>query len=166
MTPSRAAREMAGVRPATSIARVLRDRPPVGVRFLDHTADAAIEVRARSLEMCFARAAAGMFAVFVAAAGIGAAIEPVEVEVTAPDRGELLVAWLEELLYLSEVKGIAFQVFKVTRVSRHRVAGSAQGATFRPDDAAEGPAVKGVSRHGLQLRRSGSSWQARVIFDV
>ncbi len=166
MIPDRAAREIAGVSDATSIARVLPGRPPVGVRFLDHTADAAIEVRARSLELCFARAAAGMFAVFVTAASIGVPIEVVEVDVTAPDRKELLVAWLEELLYLSEVKGLALQVFKVTRVSRNRVTGSAHGAMFGPDDLAEGPAVKGISRHGLQLRRSGSTWQARLIFDV
>jgi SHS2 domain-containing protein len=136
------------------------------VRFLEHTADTAIEVRARSLEMCFARAAAGMFAVFVTAARIGATTESVEADVTAPDPGELLVAWLEELLYLSEVKGLALQIFTVTRVSRHRVTGSAQGAKFGPDDIAQGPAVKGISRHGLQLRRSGSTWQVRLIFDV
>jgi SHS2 domain-containing protein len=137
------------------------------VRFLEHTADTAIGVRARSLEACFARVAAGMFAVFVApAAGPGAAIESVQVDVRASGNKELLVAWLQELLYLSEVKDLALQTFVVKQISRNRVAGSAQGPRFGATDVAQGPAVKGVSRSGLQLRRTDATWHARVIFDV
>src|SRR5204863_472647 len=42
-------------------ARILQNRPPIGVRFFAHTTDLGIEVWAPSLESCFARAAAGMF---------------------------------------------------------------------------------------------------------
>ncbi len=149
---------------ATSTVR--RGAPPKGVRFLEHTADTAVEVRASSLEECFARAAAGMFAVFVGPAGRGAEMESIAVDVTAPNPAELLVSWLEELLYLSEVRGLALQAFTVSRLGPDRVVGCAQGARFGPDAAAAGPVVKGVSRHDLQLRRSGGRWLARVIFDV
>ncbi len=151
---------------AASTARVLPNRPPVGVRFLEHTADTAIEVRAPSLEACFARAAAGMFAVFVGPAGIGAAIESVELDITASTPSELMVAWLEELLYLSEVKGLALQAFTVAEISQDRVIGFADGARFGPDSITLGPVVKGVSRHDLQLLRTRGGWLARVIFDV
>lgn len=151
---------------AASTARVLARRPPVGVRFLEHTADTAIEVRAPSLEAFFARAAAGMFAVFLGPAGGGASMESVDLDVKASGWGELLVAWLEELLYQSEVKGLAFQTFTVVQVSRGRVTGSAWGCRFGPSAFVSGPAVKGVSRHGLRLRRLGGSWFAQVIFDV
>jgi SHS2 domain-containing protein len=118
------------------------------------------------VEACFARAAAGMFAVFLAPAAFGASKRSVEVDVTASGRKELLVAWLEELIYLSEVKTLALQTFTVKQVSRNRVAGSAQGPKFGAGDVTQGPAVKGVSRHGLQLRRTDVTWHARVIFDV
>jgi SHS2 domain-containing protein len=150
----------------TSISRLLADRPPVGVRFLEHTADMAIEVRARSLEACFARVAAGMFAVFVAPAGPRAAMESVQVDVRASGNKELLVAWLQELLYLYEVKELALQSFVAKEVSRNRVTGSAQGPKFGAADVAPGPAVKGVSRSGLQLGRTDATWHAIVIFDV
>lgn len=138
----------------------------MGVRYLEHTADTAIEVRAPSLEACFARAAAGMFAVFLAPAKKGAAMESVDLDVKAAGLSELLVTWLEELLYLSEVKGLALQCFTVAEASRGRVRGSAEGCKFGPHAVVSGPAVKGVSRYGLSLRRVGRIWFAEVIFDV
>ena len=149
-----------------SVARVLPNRPPIGVGFLEHTADTAIEVRAPSLEACFARAAAGMFAVFVGPAGIGAPMQSVGLDVTASTASELLVAWLEELLYLSEVKGLALQAFTAAEASQNRVIGFAEGARFGPDSITLGPVVKGISRHDLQLHRTRAGWLARVIFDV
>ena len=147
-------------------ARVLRNRAPVGVRFLEHTADAAIEVRSRSLEGCFARAAAGMFACFTAPATKTAARQSVEVDVSADGPEELMVAWLEELLYQSEVKGLALHEFAVVQVSSSRVKGSARGPKFGRGAVAVGSGVKAVTRHGLEVRRIGAYWQARVIFDV
>ncbi len=93
-------------------------------------------------------------------------MESVRVQVEGPDAAELLVAWLEELLYLSEVKGLALQAFTVNQVLPNRVVGSAKGCKFGPDAVVVGPVVKGVSRHGLQLGQSGADWLARVIFDV
>ena len=151
---------------AASMARVLPNRSPVGVRFLEHTADTVIEVRAPSLEACFVRTAAGMFAVFVSPAAIGAAMESVGLDVSASTASELLVAWLEELLFLSEVKGLALQAFTVAEISQQRVIGFAEGAKFGPDTITLGPGVKGVSRHDLRLHRTSGGWQARVIFDV
>ena len=147
-------------------SRVLPNRAPVGVRFLEHTADAAIGVRSRSLGGCFARAAAGMFACFTAPATETAAPQSVEVDVSADGPEELMVAWLEELLYQSEVKGLALHEFAVAHVSRSRVRGSARGPEFGRGAAAVGPGVKAVTRHGLVVRRIGGYWQARVIFDV
>lgn len=137
----------------------------MGVRFLEHTADAAIEVRARSLEGCFARAAAGMFACFTAPIGV-TSMTAVEVDVEADGVGELLVAWLEELLYQSEVKGLALHEFTVTQVSKQRMKGTARGPRFGEGSETTGPAVKAVTRHGFELRKSRGYWVARVLFDV
>ncbi|HEV2033804.1 MAG TPA: archease [Candidatus Dormibacteraeota bacterium] len=136
----------------------------MGVRFLEHTADTAIEVRSRSLGGCVARAAAGMFACITAPATETAALKSVEVDVSADGPEELMVAWLEELLYHSEVKGLALHEFAVAHVSKSRVRGSARGPKF--GRGAVGPGVKAVTRHGLVVRRIGGYWQARVIFDV
>jgi SHS2 domain-containing protein len=153
-------------RPIAERSRVLANRAPVGVRFLEHTADTGIEARARSLEGCFARAAAGMFGCFTAPAGSSPAMSSVDLDVSADGYEELMVAWLEELLYQSEVKGLALHDFTVENVSKSRVRGSARGPAFGTGARAVGSGVKAVTRHGLQVLRVGGYWQARVIFDV
>lgn len=107
-----------------------------------------------------------MFAVFVGPADGDVAVESVHLEVTAARPAELLVAWLEELLYLSEVRGLALQEFTSDRVAPNHATGSADGCRFLPEAVIIGPVVKGVSRHGLELRPSRAGWLARVIFDV
>jgi SHS2 domain-containing protein len=147
-------------------ARVLSGRAPVGVRFFEHTADAGIEVRGPSLASCFARAAAGMFACFTAPRGRNSPLTSVEVDVSADGLEELLVAWLEELLYQSEVKGLAFHEFSVAEVSAMHVRGSARGVRFGRHAETIGPAVKAVTRHGLEVTHHNGYWRARMIFDV
>lgn len=146
-------------------SRVLRDRAPVGVRFFEHTADTGIEVRAPTLAGCFARAAAGMFACFTAPREREVPSVVVEIDAASDGLEELMVAWLEELLYHSEVRSLALHEFSVSEVSERHVHGSAGGVEF--DDAeTTGPAVKAVTRHGLELAGQDGYWSARVIFDV
>jgi SHS2 domain-containing protein len=147
-------------------SRVLSGRVPVGVRFIEHTADAGIEVRAPTLAGCFARAAAGMFACFTAPRSHTLPRRGIVIDVEAEGLAELLVTWLEELLYQSEVGGLAFHEFSVLEVSETRVRGRARGVKFGRDAETVGPAVKAVTRHGLEVAYHDGSWRARVIFDV
>lgn len=120
---------------------------------------------AESLEAGFARAAAGTFASFVPGS-----TDPdgarVEVEVEAIDREELLVAWLEELLYRSATEDLLFHAFEVDSVSENSVRGRATGRSRVPDEELAGPEVKGVTRHGLRLEEHGGRWHLRVYLDV
>jgi Uncharacterized conserved protein len=151
---------------SAALSRVLSVRAPLGVRFFEHTADAGIEVRAPTLAACFARAAAGMFACFTAPSGRKVPSSVVHVDLTADGLEELMVAWLEELLYHSEVKGLAFHEFSVAAVSETHVRGSARGVKFGRGAETTGPSVKAVTRHGLEVAHRDGYWQARVIFDV
>jgi protein archease len=151
-------------RPARS--RVLSGRPPVGVRFLEHTADTGIAVRAPALSGCFARAAAGMFACFTAPRGRIVLSHSVTVDAAGEGLEDVLVIWLEELLFHSEVEGLALHEFSVSEVSEAHVLGSARGVRFGPDAEVTGPAVKAVTRHQLEVAQRDGYWWARVIFDV
>jgi SHS2 domain-containing protein len=144
----------------------LRNRPPVGVRFLEHTADTGIRVRARSLAGCFARTAAGMFACFTAPVGVGVPYHSIDIDVSAEGWDEVMVIWLEELLFASETKGLALHEFLVERARGGRVSGSARGPRFGRGAMVVGPAVKGITRHGLEVHRLRGHWEARVYFDV
>lgn len=122
-------------------------------------------MEADSLEAGFARAAAGTFASFVPG-GTHPIGSSVEVEVEAIDLEELVVAWLEELLYRSATQDILFAAFEVDSVSQNAVRGRATGRSRVPDEELAGPEVKGVTRHGLRLEERDGSWHLRVYLDV
>jgi SHS2 domain-containing protein len=148
-------------------AEISATKPILGVRFLQHTADVGIEVEAESLDECLARAAAALFAMmFVPPERTEPGSEKVvEVSVEAEDPEALLVAWLQELLYMSEVEHLLFLWFEVETDGR-RLKGRAGGRPISPEIEPAGPLVKGVTQHGLRVGRDGDRWIARVIVDV
>ena len=131
---------------------------------LSHTADTAIIAYGATLPELFENAAFGMFDLMVDLAGVrSAASRPV---VAAGDDPEsLLVAWLSELLVISEADDLVFSWFAVDRLEEGGVQGSAGGA---PPSGMElrGPPIKGVTYHDLAVVEIPDGWWARLVFDV
>jgi SHS2 domain-containing protein len=136
---------------------------------VDHTADKGLLIEADSLADTFAGAAAGMFATVVDLEGLPAAVSRC-IRVTAPDREALLVAWLQELIFLAEVEDLLFFAFAVCRVDDTSLAATATGCPWPEDRPRRGAMVKAVTYHGLSVAPAGPgarwAWRARVIFDV
>jgi SHS2 domain-containing protein len=149
-----------------------------GGRFelLEHTADVGVRARAPGLEEVFEQATLGLAEVLGAhRPGPG---RPEPVEVSAGDLGGLLVDWLNEVLWLREVRQAAIAAVRVERVAgpgggpgggagvadgvaRGTVAFAAGGA------AADGTFVKAVTYHRLRVEPDpGGGWLAEVYLDV
>jgi SHS2 domain-containing protein len=135
-----------------------------GVRFLEHTADIGIEAEAESMAGCLARAAAGLFGLMFIPPAYVERDRRAEMELEAASAEELLVGWLQELLYRSEVEGTCFLRFEVETDGRS-LRGRAWGIPIGDAEPA-GPAVKGVTRHALALSERRGRWRARVLVDV
>ena len=138
---------------------------PEGVRFIEHTADIGLDVEAPSLEDCFARTAAGLFSSFAEEAWSHAEEHKIVVSLSATSLEELLVLWLEELLYRADADHLAFTAFKVDAVDDSTLRGQAVARVAGWQEMAE-PPVKGVTRHDLWVRKDGDTWRAHVILDV
>ena len=126
--------------------------------WLSHTAEIELNVVADTVEGVFADAA-DAFGRYVELASDG---DPVrhEVELEAPDRGALLVALLEELIFLGDTE--RFVPDRVTlRVEQHRLVGTLEGRRTRID-----PIMKAATYHGLKFEQIDRVWNARVVFDV
>lgn len=137
----------------------------LGFEILEHTADAGIVVHAATLEELFVQSALGMYAVITDIAGVRDQTSR-EVQVEAADAEHLLVAWLLELLFLTETEHLLFSRFDV-RIKDNVLRGTAHG---EPLDAAHhelGAIIKGVTRHLLDVRQEADGcWRATVLFDV
>ena len=124
----------------------------------DHTAEIELHVTAPTEDGVFA-VAADAFGRYVELDRSG---EPArhELALEAPDRGALLVALLEELIFLADTEGFVPDRTELRLDGNHLLA-VLQGRRTRID-----PIVKAATYHGLRFERNDGVWDARVVFDV
>jgi SHS2 domain-containing protein len=117
-----------------------------------HTADLALRVWAPDLEGLFRQAALGLLRL-LADPGRVRARETVRVSVAGMDLEELMVSWLNEILYLSDAGGRRFVQVEDLRIEGsagdHRLGALLRGEAFDPDRHAGGIGVKAATYHGL-----------------
>lgn len=136
-----------------------------GHRLLEHTADMGIEASGATLEELFAEAAYGLMEI-IAGAPQGLCREERSVVVEGGDEAELLVNWLNEVLYLFEMRRFFPVDFEVEGVAWNRLHARVRGETFDPERHPVEREVKAVTYHQLEVVEDQEGWKAQVIFDI
>ena len=142
---------------------------------IDHLSDIGIEVKAGSPGELFENAALGMFSIMYDLKDVEAR-KKVKVSVKGKkgtDIEELLVSWLEKLLYVFETKNVLFCKFDITDIGIAKsvkfVKAFAYGEKVNLTRHKFFTAVKAPTYHMLKVEKNGKAggiWTARVIFDV
>lgn len=136
-------------------------RPPFLLR--PHTAEAAVAASGASFGALCVNAARGLRALWGLGAGAPRRVEPLEFAGGTPE--ELLVAWLEEVVFRLSARG---EVLASARASGGAGRPLRVRAGWRPLAPGERPRleVKAATYHGLRVRRRAGRWTAAVVFDV
>jgi len=129
------------------------------------TADLAIEVTADTLERLFATAAAGLFSVLVDPALVRPAAQRT-VTAEAGDVVGLLIAFLNELLFLHESEDWLMASAAVTALTPTRVQAVVTGETIDPGRHHIQHHIKAVTYHRARVQQTERGWEAMVIVDV
>ena len=140
-------------------------KPASGHRLLPHTADMGVEAWAKSLEQLFIEAALGLREVLfgeIAACGQESRLVCIE----AGDLTELLVAWLNELLYRFEVERLVPAAFQIEQLGDTRLCGRLCGERYRPDNHPVEHQVKAATYHQAELTGQPGRWRAKVYLDL
>ena len=137
----------------------------MGYELVEHTADIGIRVWADDAKGLFEEAARGFFDIITDIKNVTAQIERT-VTVRGSGWEEVMVAWLTELLYLYEVKGLLFCDFSVAEADRGKVKGIARGERFNEKRHSIKTVVKAVTYHQLEIREQDGRWHAQIIFDI
>lgn len=126
-------------------------------RFVDHTAELELELESDSQEGILYEALRAFAELATNGAG-----DPSEREVVAAARDlpGLLVAWLDELVFLAETEGF------VPETAEFSLAGSQVRAALRGHVGEPRPLVKAVTLHRLRFRAENGVWRGRVVLDV
>ena len=130
-------------------------------RLIDHTADLGLQVEAATLPGLFTEAAYALLAVMGArASGTG---EVHELALEGLDPEDLLVRWLQEILFLAVDRGLRVEriiIDELTKVSlKARVEGRACGGELLTE-------IKAVTYHDLAIERRGERYRATFICDT
>lgn len=138
-------------------------------RYVEHTADAAFEASAPTLEEVFAAAADAVLGVMVEDPAAVAPHLRERLDLEAESEESLLHRFLEELVFLKDARGLLLRAQDL-RVERRgpvwHLSGLAAGEPADPRRHALLTDVKAVTWHGFLLAREGDLWRACVLLDV
>ena len=131
---------------------------------LDHTADIGIIAYGKDMNETFANAAKGMFSLITELDDV-VETEHRDIELTAPDQESLLVAWLNELIYLFDVDNILFKRFSINRLSNKHLKARSYGEKVDASRHKLKLGIKAATYHMLKIDKS-NGFQVQVIFDI
>lgn len=134
-------------------------------RQVETTADTGLIVWGRNEKDLLENAAAGFFNLLAGRKGIRKSVRR-EVQIVGYDQSSRLVAWLSEWLFLFETEGFLGRSFVVARAGRLGVSGWGWGDRYDPQRHELRCGVKGITYHGIEVRRIRGRLRARVILDV
>ncbi len=140
---------------------------------IDHTADLQIRVYGATLEQLFHNALCGMFqAIKPDIAGSTIQHDRIickelpchhELHIESPDRDALLVDFLSQALYLSDVLNEAYLDVSIHALSDTMIHATIYGAPITGFANVE---IKAVTYHNLKIKKVDDIWQADIVFDI
>ena len=131
----------------------------------DHTADVGIHAFGRTLPELFIHAAQGMESLVVAPEQIRESVSR-EIAVEGHDIVSLLIAWLNELIFLFDTEYLLFRTFEINAFTETSLKGRASGEPYDAQRHELSSAIKAVTWHEAAVEPGDDGYKARIIFDI
>ncbi len=130
-----------------------------------HTADIGVRVFGRDIKELFENAAFSLFDVACDLEGItGRLTKKITVKADSPE--ELLVLWLDELLYNFYTKEIIFFEFHIDKISDKELTATVKGRPVGANKNRLKTEIKSVTYYNLDIKRSKKLLSVEMVFDV
>jgi SHS2 domain-containing protein len=133
--------------------------------FVDHTGDIGVRVFGQTLPELFQQAAEALTFIITDPQTIRIK-ETRKIFLEAKTDEELLITWLNELVYLFDTEGLLFKAFEVLSVHEHHLEALAQGEIHVEGRHPIKTAVKAATYHQLKILHHQRVWTTQVIFDL
>jgi SHS2 domain-containing protein len=132
---------------------------------IDHTADIGIIAYGADIKELFANAAVGLFNLMADLKDLKENIRH-EVEMSAEDIEVLLVEWLNELIYISDVEHVLFNRFEINALSGTELKATCFGERLKPGQQRLKREIKAATYHMLHIDKADGSYKVQIIFDI
>ena len=130
-----------------------------------HTADIGVRVYGKTLKELFENAAFSMFDILADLEGLKAPIVR-DIELTAPNYEELLITWLDELLYNFYTRSIIFSEFKIEELSEGRLKAKVFGRSIGENRNRLKTEIKAATYSDLKIKDVPDGFSVDIVFDV
>lgn len=130
-----------------------------------HTADIGVRVRGKDLQELFANAAFAMFDIIADLEGLKVSTS-VTIDLKAPTKEELLVAWLDELLYQFYTKSIIFSEFEIEAMTDTHIRAKVSGRAVGENRNRLKTEIKAATYSDLVITATADGYAVEIIFDV
>jgi len=132
---------------------------------IDHTADVGIIAYGADVEELFSNAALALFSLITEPDSVEEKLH-LDLEVISEDRDSLFVEWLNELIYLFDVKHILFSRFDIGSLTHNKLKATCYGEGFDPMKHKIKTGVKAATYHMLKLDKNSDGYKAQIILDI
>lgn len=133
--------------------------------FINHTADIGIEVKNNNLIQVFIHTAKGMFDIITDIDKISLEKE-VRIEINGNSYEDLLIDWLNELLFYYETEKLVFGEFLIDELGPNIIKSIVLGENLKQKKHKIKKHIKAATYHNLKIVKENNSWKVVVIFDV
>ena len=130
-----------------------------------HTADIGVRAYGRNLKELFQNAAFAMFDIMADLEGLKSDITE-ELKITAANREELLITWLDELLYRFCTRQIIFFKFDINNLTETELTAKVSGRPVGANRNRLKTEIKAATYHGLNIKKTADGYEVEIIFDV
>ena len=138
---------------------------PKPYEVFEHTADVGLHAYGSTLAELFVHAAQGMESLMVPLEQIRV-VTSREITVEGHDHVSLLIAWLNELIFLFDTEYLLFRDITIDTITETRVIGRVAGEPYDAQRHELSSAIKAVTWHEAAVNLTEQGYQARIIFDI
>ena len=132
---------------------------------IDHTADIGLKVFGQDLFQLFQNAGYALFDIITDISRVRSR-EKRRFRLQRDCLEDLLVEWLNSLLYIFDTEFLLFCQFNVIRIKNSCLVVNAEGELFNEDIHPIKSTIKAVTYHNLNISEHNGIWQANVILDI
>ena len=131
----------------------------------EHTADIGMRIKGKDLKELFKHAGLAVFQVSSRRQFTRNKTHiDIPVKLSADNLEELFVNWLNELLSLSQARGLIFHDLKINKLEDNALEAVAIGNDI--NNYKVNTEIKAATYHGLKVAQGVTGWEAEVILDV
>ena len=135
-----------------------------GFEIINHTADVGIIAYGASPSETFANAARALFSLITELDNVEEVLHR-DIELVAPDLESLLVAWLNEFIYLFDTENVLFKRFEISKLNNTQLKARSYGEKVDRSKHKLKTGVKAATYHMLRIDK-GDGCRAQVLFDI